>query len=85
MLDKNLSLFLVTKKRKLMGIPDWDSVKNWLSKDNVAPYPKEKEEKEGKLENSEIPTLDNYEGSANKDFWEKFPKNELPKKGEYKD
>jgi len=84
MLDKNLSLFLVTKKRKLMGIPEWDSVQNWLSKDNVAPYPKEKEEKEGKLENSEIPTLDSYEGSANKEFWEKFPKNELPKKASTK-
>ena len=31
------------------------------------------------LKNTEIPVLDNYEGSAEDDFLEKFPKRELPK------
>jgi hypothetical protein len=70
----------VAKKRRTMGIPDWGSVQNWLEKDKVAEYPKEKKLKEGKLENKEILTLEKYDEPAPKEFWENFPKKDLPKR-----
>jgi len=61
-----------------MGIPaDWTVVEDWL---NSTFFPDYEEEKsfEYTTKNKTIPKLDSYTQSPGDDFWEKFPKRDLP-------
>ena len=63
-----------------MGLPeDWRTVSDWLYKQQHVPE-LQSEIPIVKLKCPEIVKLDTYEGAADKTFWDKFPKSELPKK-----
>ena len=65
----NISLFKAREsKRRRMGLPEWNSVQNWMAKDRVAPMPRERVEKKGTLENSKIPILSRYDTPADTKF-----------------
>jgi len=66
--------------RRRLGIPEWQHVQHWLNKEKEASLPAEKTAQSYKLENKDIPILESYEECPDSTFWEKFPKNELPKK-----
>ena len=62
-----------------MGFPDVKLAKSWLDKDAEVALPPEVFVHMNSLKNSEIPVLEDYSGTAEDDFWKKFPKRELPK------
>ena len=53
-------------------------MEQWLDPSNPVYYPVESESKMNALKNPEIPILPRYESFADEDFWNKFPKRELP-------
>jgi hypothetical protein len=62
----------------LQGIPlDWKVVEYWLSED-TAPYPEQLPEKQPEIKWPQIPTIRNYRTIPENEFWEHFPKKELP-------
>ena len=63
-----------------MGFPDEEIRAFWLNDTLNVEYPELIKERCGELKNKEIPVLNNYEGSASAEFWDKFPKNNLPVK-----
>ena len=63
-----------------MGFPETNTVGKWLDTKTDAEWVKEASVKINSLKNPEIPVLKSYEGSAEDDFWEKFPKRELPER-----
>ena len=69
----------MSNRRRSLGFPEMMVVEKWLELDENAVWPPEAAIKRNSLKNTEMPVLDNYEGSAEDDFWEKFPKRELPK------
>jgi hypothetical protein len=61
-----------------MGAPkDWSVLDIWLAGGRV-PYASEKKEKEAELSWPEIPTLADYRICPGENFWENFPKRDLP-------
>ena len=62
-----------------MGFPDVKLAKSWLDKVAEVASPPEVSVHMNSLKNSEIPVLEDYSGTAEDDFWKKFPKRELPK------
>ena len=62
-----------------MGFPDVKLAKSWLDKDAKVESPPEVSVHMNSLKNSEIPVLEDYSETAEDDFWNKFPKRELPR------
>jgi hypothetical protein len=66
------------ENRALQGIPlDWKVVEYWLSEDTV-PYPEQQPEKKPEIKWPHIPTLRDYRTISGNEFWEHFPKKDLP-------
>ena len=63
-----------------MGFLETNTVGKWLDTKTDAEWVQEASVKINSLKNPEIPVLKSYEGSAEDDFWEKFPKRELPER-----
>ena len=63
-----------------MGIPaDWRIIEEWINSSGIPSHPGPENVKLFEKKNKEIPKLGDYVNAPNEDFWEKFPKNELPK------
>ena len=73
-----LSFIVIEKGRKKLGFPEWATVSDWLNQELYTRYPDPEIITLLEIKNLEIPELDSYEGHASEDFWEKFPKRELP-------
>ena len=63
-----------------MGFPDLEVLSYWLNDEFGAKIPGEFPVKTSDLKNPEIPILSDYSEGADKSFWDKFPKGELPDK-----
>ncbi len=64
--------------RQLQGIPtNWNTVEYWLSNEAV-PYPVQKLAPKPELKWPNIPALSSYREAPSEDFWERFPKRDLP-------
>ena len=66
---------MLEKGRKKLGFPEWATVSDWLNQELSAQYLN--------LEIITLPEIKNlelasYEGNASEEFWEKFPKRDLP-------
>jgi len=64
------------------GIPEWETVENWIDPGKKATYPEEEKKSEIKIENECIPQLERYDVDPGNEFWELFPKKDLPKRPE---
>ena len=74
----SLSFIVIEKGRKKLGFPEWATVSDWLNQEISTKYPSPEIITLPEIKNLEIPELDSYEGHAIEDFWEKFPKRDLP-------
>jgi len=77
-------LTVVEKNRNEAGIPQWEKVDRWLDETVLPDYPEEIEKQPYVKKNPEVKTLENYREDPGEEFWEKFPKTELPKKAQTK-
>ena len=65
-------------RRADLGIPaDWSRVRAWLNYRGPIPT-KCSTIAPSAIKCPEIPVLEKYDGTANQDFWDKFPKKDLP-------
>ena len=64
------------------GIPEWETVENWIDPGKKATYPEEEKKSEIKIENECIPQLERYDVDPGEEFWKLFPKKDLPKRPE---
>jgi hypothetical protein len=66
------------ENRALQGIPlDWKIVEYWLSEETVS-YPKQVPGERPEVKWPNIPKLKDYRSVPANEFWENFPKKELP-------
>ena len=68
--------------RLCAGIPEWEAVENWIDPLKKATYPEEERKHTIEIENKEIPILESYIVDPGDEFWEFFPKKDLPKRPE---
>ena len=61
-----------------MGFPEWATVSDWLNQELSAQYLNPEIITLPEIKKLEIPELASYEGNASEEFWEKFPKGDLP-------
>ena len=69
---------LVGRNRSSLGFPDPEIVDFWLNSEEEAIWPPVETVKMNGLMNTEVPVLRDYTGNASEDFWNNFPKRELP-------